>query len=86
MKKYRVDDEEAPSGDDRAKPDSQITNPWQLYVADIEDQGDVSISEQTIEEEYAAYVASVPKRQIAVDPVKFWEVCDFSVSCNSDGV
>lgn len=77
MKKYRLDNENPPSdSEDQAKQDPRI-NPWQWYVDDLEsdDENDTSISEQTIEEEYSAYVTSHSRRSAAVDPIKFWEVC-----------
>ena len=73
MKKYRSDEKRPPS-ENQVKADRQ-TNPWLWYVDDFEsdEEGDISVSEQTFEEEYSAYVTSLPRRS-TVNPIKFWEV------------
>lgn len=77
MKKYRLEDKPSsgPQSEDLAKPDTPI-NPWMWYVDDLEsdDEKDMSISEQTIEEEYTSYATSVSRRSTTVNPIKFWEV------------
>ena len=72
MKTYRSDEKKTPEDSAKAVPP---VNPWLFYVDDLEsdEEGDISTSEQTIEEEYMAYVTSLP-RHSTVDPVKFWEV------------
>ena len=40
---------------------------------DEQAEGDASITEETIDEEYSNYVNGVPKRNV-LDPLKFWEV------------
>lgn len=74
MKKYRTDDEKAPSENVQADPNPQSIDAWQQYIADYEAdvKGDVSVSEETIEDEFSAYVTSLPKRP--VNTIKFWEV------------
>jgi hypothetical protein len=77
MKKYRMDDEKAPDVQADPKPPASI-DAWQQYIADYEAdiKGDVSFSEETIEEEFAAYATSLPKRP--VNAIKFWEVNNIS--------
>ena len=72
MKTYHSDEKKTPEDLAKAVPP---VNPWLFYVDDLEsdEEGDISTSEQTIEEEYMAYVTSLPRRS-TVDPVKFWEV------------
>ena len=56
---------------------SQVVNSWLYCVAEFEKEveADISITEHTIEEEYTAYVMSLPIRKQSLDPIKFWEVC-----------
>ena len=54
----------------------QVVNSWLYCVAEFEEvEADISITEHTIEEEYTAYVMSLPIRKQSLDPIKFWEVC-----------
>jgi hypothetical protein len=51
------------------------------YMKDFDDEdveGDTSVTEETFDEEFNNYVSSVPKRNAALDTLKFWEVstCD----------
>ena len=73
MKKYRTDNEKAPS-ELQADPNPQSIDAWQQYIADYEAdiKGDVSVSEETIEDEFSAYVTSLPKCPVIT--IKFWEV------------
>ena len=72
MKKYRSDENKPPS-ENQVKADRQ-TNPWLYYVNDLEsnEEGDISISEHSFEEEYTSFV-TLP-RSTATDPVKYWQV------------
>jgi hypothetical protein len=49
------------------------------FIDDYEShlQGDVSITEQTIDDEFDIYVEGFSKRQAAIEPLKFWEVSTF---------
>jgi len=87
MRNYRSQSDSESSDDDRnvttaskAQP-SQPTEAYLQFIAAYENNyadEDASFTEQTIEEEYNTYVASVPnlKRQATskLDPLKFWEV------------
>ena len=55
----------------------QVVDSWLYCVAEFEEEVevDISITEHTIEEEYTAYVMSLPIRKQSLDPIKFWEVC-----------
>ena len=55
----------------------QVVNSWLYCVAEFEEEveADISITEHTIEEEYTAYVMSLPIQKQSLDPIKFWEVC-----------
>ena len=46
------------------------------FIDDYESrlEGNISITVQTIDDEFHAYVNSYSKRQAAVDVIKFWEV------------
>jgi hypothetical protein len=51
------------------------------YMKDFDDddvEGDTSVTEETIDEEFNNYVSSVPKCNAALDTLKFWKVstCD----------
>jgi hypothetical protein len=50
-------------------------------MKDFEDEdveGDTSVMEETIDEEFNNYISSILKRNAALDTLKFWEVstCD----------
>lgn len=78
MKKYRLAEEQTDisSIDPSLAETTKQIDSWQHYVADyLDDQEDISVTVQTIKEEYAAYVTSLPKRGSVVDTVRFWEVC-----------
>jgi hAT family C-terminal dimerisation region len=61
---------------------TQTSTPQFLqYMKDFDDEdveGDTSVTEKTIDEEFNNYVSSVPKRNAALDTLRFWEVstCD----------
>lgn len=59
MKEYRLADEQtgSESGDDQAEPETKQIDAWQQYIADYEadELGDVSMAEQTVDEEFMAY-------------------------------
>jgi hypothetical protein len=49
------------------------------FIDDYESnlEGDISITEQTIDDEFNTYVDGYSKRQAAIDSIKFWEVSTF---------
>ena len=75
MKKYRPIGERAitASGSRTAEAPKEA---FLQFIDDYESnlQGDISITEQTIDDEFNAYVDGYSKRQAAIDPIKFWEV------------
>lgn len=84
MRKYRPDEDE---DDVTGGPSSNAVNPpsqfLQLMIDYDNEQADedTSFTQETIEEEYASYVSSVPKHATALDPLKFWEVSIYN--CHS---
>jgi hypothetical protein len=75
MRNYRTIDET--TCNDQSTTVTKAVDPWQFYVADYDAdvEADTSITEQTTEEEFTAYIMSLPKQKVALDTVKFWEVC-----------
>jgi hypothetical protein len=80
MKKYCMANEQTALRNDKAELETKQIDPWQQYIADYEAdvQEDISFTEQTVEEEFMAYITSVPqvKRPSQItDTIRFWEVC-----------
>jgi hypothetical protein len=86
MRNYRFDTESSSTSDaGNIASTSRAQAPNEAYLQYIEAyenhhaDGEVSFTEQTIDDEYKTYVAGAPnlKRQATsklVDPLKFWEV------------
>lgn len=74
MRNYRTIDETASNNDPSTL--TKAIDAWEQYVADYEAdvEGDISITEQTIDDEFNAYNLSLPNRNVVLDTVKFWEV------------
>jgi hypothetical protein len=81
MRTYRVADElEVAALDSAQADDEKVPDMWKQYIADYEADimgEDTSFTEQTIDEEYTAYILSLPKRAGTLDTIKFWEVSVF---------
>jgi hAT family C-terminal dimerisation region len=79
MRKYRSDDDDVtPAGPSSSNaqainPPSQFLQLMMEYDNEQADE-DISFTGETIDEEYASYVSSVPKHTATLDPLKFWEV------------
>ena len=56
---------------------TRAVDAWEQYVVDYEAdiEGDISITEQTIDEEFSAYNLGITNHNVVLDTVKFWEVC-----------
>jgi hypothetical protein len=83
MRNYRTTDETTFNDQSTTMTKAAIqVDPWQYHIADYEADvdADTSITEQTTEEEFTAYIMSLPKQKAALDTVKFWEVCLSSLS------
>jgi hypothetical protein len=83
MRNYRTIDETAPFNDQSGlstTPTGAVqVDPWQQTMNDYdaEVQADSSFAgpeQNTIEEEFNTYIMSIPKRTVAIDTIKFWEV------------
>lgn len=83
MRKYRSDEVDdiigtAPSV--AATPAPQFLQ-HMIDFDEEQDDGDTSITEETIDEEYSSYVSGVTRRMTVLDPLKFWEVSIYN--CHS---
>jgi hypothetical protein len=82
MRNYRTIDETTPVNDQSrtAAPTRAVqVDPWQhsMNDYDAEVQADLSFTapeQSTIDEEFNTYIMSIPKRTVALDTIKFWEV------------
>jgi hypothetical protein len=81
MRKYRTIDETT-SENNQETPATAVDS-WLFSIAKFEEEvasgenseGEADTdSEHTIEEEFTTYIMSLPKRGVALDAVKFWEV------------
>lgn len=81
MRKYRPDEDIVTAG----PPPPIAVNGFLELMNDFEDQQadqeDTSFTQETVDEEYTGYVNSLPKRAVALDPLKFWEVSVYN--CHS---
>ena len=73
MKKY------CPVGEHIASGSRAAEAPKEAFLQFIDDyeshlEGNISITEQTIDDEFNAYIDGYSKRRPAIDPLKFWEV------------
>ena len=75
MRNYHTIDET--TCNDQSITITKAVNPWQYCIANYKAnvEADTSFTEQTTEEEISAYIMSLPKQNISLDTVKFWEVC-----------
>jgi hypothetical protein len=82
MKKYRPVDERhiTASGSRTGEAPKEA---FLQFIDDYESRlaGNISFTEQTIDDEFDTYVEGYSKRQPAVDPLKFWEVSTFIMIC-----
>lgn len=79
MRNYRSDSESSEGqGNVASASKAQPSESYMDYIAAYENdlaEEEVSFTEQTIDEEYNAYVSSAPiQKRANLDPLKFWEV------------
>lgn len=83
MRKYRSDDENITVGRGQGSSlASKAPKPKEAFMQFLEQYNslaevqDTSFAEQsqTVEEEFNNYIITAPKYQVALDPIKFWEV------------
>jgi hypothetical protein len=74
---HAIDETTPSTGNSQSTTVTRTVDPWEYYVADYEAdvEADTSFTKQTIEEEYNTYILSLPKGNLTLDMVKFWEVC-----------